>query len=182
MGLKPLIFEYHGDKFVSSGNHYKRSLGKMPLYQYTGKDGRDMIHYHNVCDFNIHVGKPIAEATCKTGESLVEFHHNLFRKMTGLNPKTHCVDATKWFKRSVNGPMSYYEEFLSLFVREGVLFENFFPFKEENGFTQKIIVPAFKHIETTVGKRPLIVRLTSPEEEARTFWDMYPKKIEKFLK
>ncbi len=181
MKLKPLILEYHGDKFVSSDNRYKRSLGKMPIYEHTGSDGRDMVRYETVCDFNTSTGKPFTDIQCLHGESLIAFHHRLFRAITGLNPKTHCVDATHWFDANGRKAVDYYEHLLTLFVRDGILFENYFTTKSEGPFVTESVLPAFKRIQQTYGYSPLIVRLLPSNEELRLFWDAYTKKVRSAL-
>jgi hypothetical protein len=181
MKLKPLILEYGEDKFVSSENRSKRLLGKMPIYQYTGSDGRDMVEYETVCDFNTATGKKLKEVMCTNGEKLMSFHHRLFQKITGLNPKTYCFDASLWFK-SAGKAESYYEQLLMLFLRDGILFENFMPLRSESAFTKTIIVPAFEKLKNKYGVEPLIVRLLPENEEMRLFWDSYPKKTKKYIR
>ena len=181
MQLAPLILEYYGDKFVSAGNTYKRSLGKMPIYQQTGIDGRDVIKYHNVIDFNAYTGKPLSTVRCKTGESLIDFHHALVTKLGRLNIETQCVDATHWFQGAGGHAENYYEQFLTLFIRDSILFEYFEPGKAEEIFALEVMLPAFRNVTARYGVRPLIARLVPKNKEARKFWDCYPKKIEKFL-
>ncbi|MCX6786614.1 MAG: hypothetical protein NTU85_02250 [Candidatus Kaiserbacteria bacterium] len=182
MNLKPLILEYHDDKFVSAENRFKRSLGKMPIYQYTGSDGREMVEYETICNFNTSTGKKFKNIICLNGEKLIPFHHRLFRTLTGLNPKTYTVDGSDWFSSAGKKAELYYEQFLSFFIRDGILFENFMPFRSEGAFTKTIISPAFENLEKKYGVKPLIVRLAPEKEEMRQFWDAYPKKIKKHLK
>jgi len=181
MGLKPLILEYYDDKFVSSENRSKRSLGKMPIYQYTGTDGRDMIQYETVCNFNVSTGKKFRDISCINGEELISFHHRLFRTLSGLNPKTYCFDASDWFKLAGKKAEKYYEQLLAFFIRDGILFENFMPLRSESAFTKDIIVPAFERLKNRYGVEPLIIRLLPENEEMRLFWDAYPKKIKKHI-
>lgn len=181
MKLKPLILEYHDDKFVSSENRSKRALGKMPIYQHTGSDGRDMMEYKTVCDFNVSTGKKFKDVECLTGEDIISFHHNLFRTITKLNPKTYCFDASDWFKSAGERAELYYEQLLTLFIRDGIMFENFMSFRSESAFTKSIIVPAFEKLKSRYGIQPLIVRLLPENEDMRQFWDAYPKKIQKFV-
>ncbi len=180
LGLDPLILEYLGDKFVSTGNRYKRSLGKMPIYQYTGADGRDMFRYKSVCDFNRFTGKAISSVECHSGESLVALHHRLLQSVTKLDPRKYCIDGTKWFRGVGKKAENYYENFLRLFIRDAVLFESFVPFKAEGSFTNSIIVPSFKAVFSQYGLRPLIVRLLPDVDETRLFWDSFPKKVEQY--
>ena len=181
MGLKPLILEYHDDKFVSAENRSKRALGKMPIYQHTGSDGREMVEYETICDFNSSTGKKFKDILCLNGEKLIPFHHRLFRTLTGLNPKTYSVDASDWFASAGKNAESYYEQLLTFFIRDGILFENFMPYRSESAFTKSIVVPAFKKLKNLYGVEPLIVRLAPEKEEMRQFWDAYPKKTKKHI-
>jgi len=181
MKLKPLILEYHDDKFVSAENRSKRSLGKMPIYQYTGTDGRDMVEYKTVCNFNVSTGKKFKDIICLNGEKLIPFHHRLFRTITKLNPKTYCFDASEWFGSAGKKAEAYYEQLLAFFIRDGILFENFIPLRSEAAFMKKVILPAFEKIENQYGVKPLIVSLLPENEEMRKFWDAYPKKTKKYL-
>lgn len=181
MKLKPLILEYRDDKFVSSENRSKRALGKMPIYQLTGSDGRDMVEYQMLCDFNVSTGKKLKDVTCLNGEGLIALHHRLFKVLTGLNPETYTVDASDWFK-SVGGKADlYYEKMLTLIIRDGILFENFMPLRSESAFTKTIVAPAFDRLKSQYGVTPLIVRLLPEKEEVRQFWDAYPRKTKKYL-
>ncbi|MFA6585402.1 MAG: hypothetical protein WCS97_03090, partial [Candidatus Paceibacterota bacterium] len=158
----------------------KRLLGKMPIYQYTGTDGRDMVEYKTVCNFNASTGKKFKDVVCLNDEKLIPFHHRLFQKLTGLNPKTYCFDASAWFK-SAGKAESYYEQLLALFIRDGILFENFMPLRSESAFTKTIIVPAFEKLKNKYGVDPLIIRLLPENDEMRLFWDSYPKKTKKYI-
>ncbi len=181
MHLTPLLFEYHGDKFVSANNSYKRALGKMPIYQHTGIDGRDIVRYKNIIDFNTSAGKPLDTIRCRDGQSLIGFHHKLLKKMARLNVEAHSVDATPWFRGIGGNAIGYYEQFLSLFIRDGILFEQFEPTKSEQRFTREVVMPAFKRVLTRFKLRPLIVRVVPKNKEGLSFWDSYPTRIEKFL-
>jgi hypothetical protein len=181
MSLKPLILEYYDDKFVSAENRSKRALGKMPIYQHTGSDGREMVKYETVCDFNVSTGKKFKDVVCLNGEKMISFHHRLFRTLTGLNPKTYAVDASGWFKSAGKNAESYYEHLLAVFIRDGILFENFMPLRSESAFTKSIVLPAFKKLEDLYGIKPLIVRLAPEKEEMRQFWDSYPRRTKKHI-
>ncbi|QQG37590.1 MAG: hypothetical protein HYS26_03095 [Candidatus Kaiserbacteria bacterium] len=179
--LTPLVLEYHGDKFVSTGNPYKRSLGKLPVYQFTGSDGRDMVKYRTVVDFNAYTGKSFSDVRCKNGEKFVEFHHRLLASVTKMKVEKLCYDATPWFTRHGDLAHLYYEELLAFFVRDAILFEHFEPTEAERVFVKAIMLPAFRNIEARFGYPPLVVELVPKGEETRAFWDSYPKKIERYL-
>ena len=181
LGLKPVIFEYQGDKFVSANNSYKRGLGKMPIYQFTGSDGRDMVHFKTIFDMNKYGGKKFSDILCHTGEPLVDFHHRLLCRIAKINTKNHCVDGTEWLQESGGTAPRYYETFLTLFVRNAILFESYLPRSKEETFIQAVVEPAFQTIEKKYGHRPLIVRLLPEHDEKRKFWEMYPKKLERIM-
>lgn len=179
--LQPLILEYYGDKFVSAGNPYKRSLGKMPIYKYTGNDGRDMVEYKTVFDLNKYTGKELGAIHCTNGEKLVDFHHRLLKGVTKINMETLCYDATEWFSRHGDKANLYYEDFLSFFIRDGILFEDFEPTQSEGRFVREIMLPAFCAVELKYGLTPLVVELIPKNEGARAFWNAYPKKIQRLI-
>lgn len=181
MGMQTLILEYYGDKFVSAGNLYKRSLGKMPIYHQTASDGRDIVHYRTVVDFNSYVGKPLSSVICKDGTPLIEFHHKLLTKITKLDTSKNCADATEWFRDSGGSAHAYYEQFLTLFVRDAILFEFVLPTNSEEEFARTVINPAFEGIEKTYGLRPLIVELVPKSKATRIYWDSYPKEVEQYI-
>lgn len=181
MKLKPLILEYYDDKFVSAENRSKRLLGKMPIYKYTGSDGRDMVEYETVCDFNAVIGKKFKEVICLNGEKLISFHHHLFRAISKVNPKTCTFDASAWFNSAGGNAGNYYEQILTILIRDGILFENFMPFRSEHAFTKIIVEPAFEKCRNAYGVNPLIVRLMPEHEEMRLFWDSYPSKTKNYI-
>lgn len=179
--LAPLLWEYHSDKFVGSSNTYKRSLGKLPVYQYTGGDGRDMFEYRRIVDFDKCVGNQIGDAQCLSGEQLVDVHHELLEKIGRVTVKNICVDASPWFKKVGGHAHEYYPLFFALFIRDGILFENFGALPEEQNFLHDVVEPAYEYVKKTFGLSPLIVHLLPQEQESRPFWDLYPKKVEKYL-
>jgi hypothetical protein len=69
-----------------------------------------------------------------------------------------------------------------LFIRNGVLFENFLSTKEEINFTEKTVLPNIAIIEKTFGIKPLIVRISPKEAEEDIYWQCYPAHIKKYLK
>ena len=180
-GMQAIILEYHGDKFVSAGNPFKRALGKMPIYQQTASDGRDIVHYRTIVDFNSYVGKPLSTVRCTNGQSLVEFHHKLMKEIAGFDTNKYCIDATTWFHGNGGSANGYYEQFLSLFIRDAILFEYIEPTISEQTFARDVFIPAFRRVEAVFGLRPLIAELIPKNKSGRIFWDSYPKEIQKLL-
>ncbi len=181
LGLKPLVLEYSGDKFVGAGNPYKRALGKLPVYQHTGSDGRDMVRYQTIIDFNAFTGKPLADVCCISGMTLKEFHHYLFKMITGLNPKEISYDATEWFQTHGGIAAQYYEPFMMLLIRDCILFENFDMSPHEAPLVTGVVIPAFSAVAERYKMKPLITHLVPQEEESRPYWDMYPKGAAEYL-
>src|SRR5690554_6157882 len=60
MGLPPLFWEYHKDKFVPN-NEVKYYLGNLAFYNGRGKKGGAKFEYKKIIDFNSSNGKPIGE-------------------------------------------------------------------------------------------------------------------------
>lgn len=182
LGLEPLILEYHGDKFVSAGNVYKRGLGKLPLFEHTGSDGRDMVRFKTIVDFNAYSGKKLSDVRTLSGEPLVAYHHKLLKEATSLDPQELCVDATQWFSRNGGAAEKYYETLMLLLIRDCIMFESYEATKSLQPFMREVIVPAFTRAQELTGERPLIVRLVPKGEELRAYWDAYPKKVQKLMR
>lgn len=181
LSLRPLVLEYLDDKFVGAGNPYKRALGKMPIFQHTGGDGRDMVRYVTMVDFNSFVGKKLSEACCIHNMTLVEFHHDLVQKMTGRYPASLCIDGTQWFHANGSTAQKYYDPLMALLIRDCIMFENYEETRHLQPFMHDVVVPAFEKIQSRFGLRPLIVRLLPQHEEQRLYWNSYPKETAGFL-
>ena len=181
IGLDPLILEYYGDKFVSARNVYKRSLGKMPVSQVTAPGDRFIFKYHTVCDFSKVEGQTLKKVTLLNGELMVPFHHRLFEKVTRMQIAKHCIDGTAWFNEIGLSAVEYYQHVFALFIRDGILFENYFSTSDEKTFIKNVIIPAFRLVEEIHGHKPLIVQLLPQNDELNLFWDSYPKKMEHFI-
>lgn len=179
--LEPLILEYYGDKFVSARNRYKRSLGKLPIYQHVSANGEVAVKYHTILDFPAVEGRPFYSVKCKHGEPLISYHHRILNQVTQLPIESSCVDATPWFGRIGLAAEKYYEEVFTLFIRDGILFENYFVTPAERPFIESVIIPAYNAVSRRFGMSPLIVRLLPPREELKMFWDAYPKRVERLV-
>jgi hypothetical protein len=181
LNLQPLIVEYLDDKFVGAGNPYKRALGKLPIFQHRGSDGRDMVRYVTRIDFNSFVGKKLSEACCISGMTLVDFHHDILQKVTDEDPGALCFDATNWFVAQGSTAVHYYDALMTLLVRDCIMFENYETSRHLSPFMHNVVIPSFERTETRFGLRPLIVRLLPPDEEDRPFWNSYPKFVADFV-
>jgi hypothetical protein len=170
--LKPVFWEYHDDKFTSN-NPLKHALGKMPFLSGYGKKGGAKIEYRNVIDFNESNGKKIKDVRTVWGEPFVEFHHDLLRE---AYPKAndHIFDASEWFARHDGHAKDYYIKYVSLFIRHGILFENFVLEGEDHEFTRDVFLPAFFKLWKMMGVKPLIVALAPTDIEGDVFWICHP--------
>lgn len=166
--LKPLILEYTSDVFFSM-NKWKYSLAKLAFYKGTDKNKRIQIEYKNIIDFNISNGKPLSEIKTYWGQSLVDFHHEFFLKYFA-DYKDDVFDLSDWLKENGKCSKEYYKLFLSLFLKNGILFENFVLEGQELAFTKNVILPALIDITKETGHKPLVVALEPTTIEDDLFW------------
>ncbi len=170
LGLDLVFGEYHQDKFTSN-NMIKYCLGKIPLHAGVGRNGGAKISYENIFDFNFSDGKKFSSIRTDWGQSLISFHHELFFNRYPNIDASKFYDASAWFER--NGAMSkyYYNKFLALFIRNGVLFENFsINDKEERRFTIEYFLPAFIRVFKELSVKPLIVDLAPMDIDGDIYW------------
>ncbi len=179
--LTPFVIEYYGDKFVSTGNQFKRGLGKLPIHQFTDKAHHEIFVYKTVVDFNAHVGHSIKSVTTTQNEPLVDFHHDLFEKACHTKPVVISRDGTSWFKTH-HSSKEYYKHFLKLFLRDAILFETFITNDAESEFYDTVVHPAFSEVLQTFEHKPLIVDIISQHNDHESeYWDYYPKVIDEIL-
>jgi len=179
--FSPLFFEYANDKYTDN-NEWKYHLGKMLFYAGTGKKGGEKITRLNIIDFNTSRGKKISEVRTIWGQSLIDFHHELFDEVyKEKNKEIAFFDASQWFSKSGGNAKEYYKNFLALFVSHGLLFENFMLDVKELTFTKDIFLPAFIQVLNETGKKPLIVALEPTEVESNLFWMCHPYNTKEFV-
>jgi len=172
MGFEPLFFEYLDDKLIYQ-NPWKYSLGKIPFYSGKDKNDSPKIKKISIIDFNNSHGKKISAANTNWGQSLVDFHHEFFNKrFPGF--KKSIFDGSSWYSNNGESPIHFYERFFALFIRHGILFENFLLDETEYEFTQKVILPAIINISNRFNLKPLIVSLMPTEVEGEGFWLSHP--------
>jgi hypothetical protein len=181
LGLDPLVLEYHEDIFVSSHNKFKRSLGKMPIFQFTNAQSIDVIQYRTIVDFNISTGSKLKHVKTSSDESLISVHHDLLiEHIQKVDKEKHLYDASEWFN-SHGSAKNYYVLLMALFIRHGILFENFVTTHDEASFADDVVIPAFKEVLHEFSLAPLIVRLIPQETETSSFTDYYPTGINRLL-
>src|SRR6185369_1258456 len=75
--LKPIFFEFIGDKFCSK-NSDKFYLGKLSFFKGKGRNNGDKVTCCHVINFCTEDGKAFREIQTHGGESFVAFHHRIF--------------------------------------------------------------------------------------------------------
>lgn len=179
--LEPVFWEYHTDKFTSN-NECKHALGKLSFHFGKGKKGGQIINRLNVIDFNSYNGKKICEVKTTWGESLVDFHHDLFTKTYPKIDLSRIFDGSDWFLKSGGNAKEYYRHFLTLFLQNGILFENFMLDEKEMTFTKEVFLTAFIAVYEQTGYKPLIVALAPTDIEGDHFWMCHPGESEDHIK
>jgi len=169
---EPIYLSYHEDKFATL-NATKLHLGKLLFYGQKGRNGGQNIKKVIVVDFLKTDGKPISSINTLWGQSLIDFHRELFLAKyptTTLN----IVDYSNWYKKHGPNPRDYYFPLLLSLVRHGILFENFLLSGKEAAFTKSIVLPAFIEVIKVTGMKPLIVPMVPTDIESDRFWYSYP--------
>ncbi len=174
--LKPIFFEYHDDKFTSN-NEFKHSLGQLRIQGLVNKNDSYPIEKISVVDFNTYNGKPLRDVKTLWGESLIDFHRNLFIAEGYDINDFYFYDASTWFKSNGNKAIDYYTNYLLLFVCHGILFENFLLDDSEIEFTKNVVLPAIENVMTLTGLKPLIVPGGPMDMESDKHWISYDLKI-----
>lgn len=170
----PVIIEYYNDKFVDK-NEFKYYLGMIPFFLGRGKKGGEKITLLNVIDFNNSRGKKLSEIKTVWGETLINFHHNLLTvAYKGKGKPMIAEDVSEWFQHNGNGASLYYKNYLTLFLQNNILFENFMLDSKELSFTRDIFLPAFIKIFEETDHKPLVVALEPTEVESDVFWMCHP--------
>lgn len=170
--IEPLFFEYHDDKLIYK-NPWKYHLGKLKFFQGAGKGGGMKTESREIINFDTWHGKKISTVKTLWGQSLVDFHHQVFLKRhPGLEKS--LFDGSSWYDANGVEPKEFYKRFLALFIKNGILFENFLLDYKEIDFTRKIILPAFFDVMLEFNLKPLIVALEPTEIEGNDFWLFHP--------
>ncbi len=181
--LLPVFFEYHEDKFTAN-NHYKHSLGQLKINtKGTNSTGDACFEKITIVDFNKYTGKKLNEIRTLWDEPLINFHKKLFSVHNYTNDEFYTYDASTWFtNHGGQKAAKFYTNLLSLFVCNGILFENFLTSKDKEGdFTKEIVLPAIENIINKIGVKPLIVPLEPLDLEADNFWVHHLLKIKNLI-
>jgi len=91
-------------------------------------------------------------------------------------------DFSKWFQNSRTFSVDLpYLRYLGLFIRDGILFNNFVTEKHQSFFTKTRVLPAFRKLREVFGVSPLIVPIEPIETDSEPFWCYYPEEVRRFL-
>lgn len=179
-GLTPVFLEYYDDKFTSN-NDFKYSLGILRIHEKINKKGEDIEEKINIVNFSKDDGKKIKDISTISGESLTNFHHNLFKALNLQIDEKSFYDNSIWFNKMGGKASSYYYNFLLLFICHGILFENFL-FEDGKDFTKKIFLPSLEKVSIATGMKPLIVPIPPMDNEDDSHWFSYNKIIKEYIK
>lgn len=169
----PVIFEYTNDQF-NNRNENKFALGKISLYKGENKKRESLFENKIIINVNNSNNTPIKSITTLMGEHLVDFHHKkFFDRFPFMHDKV--VDLSDWLHDNGQTAKVYYKSFLSLFLKHGILLENFFPQNKESLFTKTVVLPAIIEIEKETGLKPIIVALAPTKIEEDKFWLSHQK-------
>lgn len=174
--LQTLILEYGDDKF-NDRNEAKYFLGKLRFHKGRSKDGKAIFENTGVLNFNENGNKPLSEISTHWGQNLIHFHHELFEDCYKNRANIAVFDVSSWLHTCGATAKNYYKPFLTLFLRDAILFENFMVEAKEKSFIEQVILPAFLEIEEESGYKPLVVPLAPTEIETDHFWYSYPHSL-----
>jgi hypothetical protein len=175
-----IVPEYLNDKFHPA-NSMKYHLGRIFIYNGKNKNGGHNIESETIIDFNKSNGKKFTEMVTMWDENFVDFHHRILKDKVCDSHLKVC-NMSDWIKKMGDTPEKFYVYFLALFIRNGILFENFLNNNEERMFTLENVIPSLKILLKKFGVKPLIVRLVPKETEEDIYWLCYNNSVKDHLK
>lgn len=177
--LEPLLLEYYDDKFTSM-NPLKHCLGKLKFQQDISQHSTARIKSQTIIDFNGSQGKKIKDINTIWKQSLVDFHHKLLGSEVPDYNK-YLFDASNWFYRRGGCARSYYLQYIALFIRNGICFENFVLKGDELRFIEEVFLPNFIQIWRMMGVKPIFVELLPVDAQENIHWISYPSRINNLI-
>lgn len=180
VGVKPLCFEYTEDKFVAR-NFTKFELANLPFTTGLNKNGKTMTKREKIINFDHAEGRRLCDLKTLWGESLVDFHHwflcALFPIMKG-----RVVDVYEWTKRHGSTARERYQSVMTLALTHFILFDDYDIFAGEDTFTLDVVLPSFKKVEAEFDLRPLVVRISKPNQYMiDPYWWCYSKETKDIM-
>jgi len=175
LDLKKVGWEFLDDKFYTV-NPEKLHLCKLLILD----EQKNQYKAKKIVDFKSNLeGKMLSEIKTLSGKRIVDFHHDLSRKMDSVEIERY--DASSWYN-SYQNIRDCYEKYLSFFVAYGVLFENFLNGNSsESKFTKNVVLPAFNEVQSFFGVKPIIIPPIFRKCEEELGWLCYDKDVEKYI-
>ncbi len=174
VGLKIACPDYTADKFCS-GNPDKLALARQTFFLGGNHNDGYRTRSHWLIDVNRFDGKPFCQIDTRWGEPLIDYHHRLLQLHF---PGVETCDNSRWLEQMGGHPAQFWPKLLTLFLCDGILFENFHAEGHESQFTRRIIRPAFQEVTSRYGISPLIVPLVPIRQERDPYWSWYPSLLE----
>ncbi len=176
LSLPPCFLECPGAFVTVNKNKYHAGM----LYFYTDKEKRAITSGQKLVDFDLYQGEQIMDVKTVTGDSLLDFHHELLY-MYNPSLRGSIINFNDWFIK-VRDLDLYYFYYLALFVCHGVLFENFLQDdSHETPFILNKVLPSFNRVCEVLGVRPLICPLLPFEHENDIDWLAYPEVVKNMV-
>jgi len=178
VNLRPLVFEYLEDIFITT-NFDKVSLARMIFYHGKDNHGDMLTSKRHIIDLTgREEKKQIKEINTVWGENFVDFHHKVFRE--------HCqeveiLDGSSFYKKMGKNAKEYYPYVLALYIRHGILFENYLANKHEEKFMKEVFFPSINLVYKKFGLKPLIVPIAPQNEADNKYWWCYPEFIKSLI-
>ncbi|EKE15763.1 MAG: hypothetical protein ACD_11C00106G0003 [uncultured bacterium] len=170
--LDPIYIEFLEDKFCTR-NQDKVCLGKITISD--GKNKKKI----KIIDLQNNDNKNFSNIKTFNGGSLVGFHHDIFAK---FYEDVEKFDISS-FKTNGENARDVYVKFFSLFLCNGILFENYI--KKDNNYEKKfiedVVSPAFHYVLEKFKIKPLIVPLLPIEDEDQEDWMWYPSQVDDYI-
>lgn len=178
--LKKIFVGFSRCKFVPQ-NPLTKGLAKMGFQSGLNCNSQPLVIYKNIVNFN-QQGRPLRELQTFWGQSLVSFHQELLSHALNGNEHPMVFDSSQQYEQAGGSAAAYYRRFLfHLCIADGILLEDYLLAGKELAFTRDVVLPAFDAVTAEFGLKPLIVRLTPPEEENAPHWFWYPGELKAFV-
>lgn len=179
-GLKPVCLEFLHDKYTGR-NFTKYALTNFAIFNGLNKNSQNMIVRRKIINFDNVEGKQLLDMKTLWGEGLVDFHHFFLQEIFPIM-KNRVIDISEWARKQGETPKEYYPAVLSLALCHFVFFEDIDLIKNEMTFANEVIVSAFNSVKKEFGLKPIIVRISTKEEQSRNpYWSCYSKDAEDIM-
>jgi hypothetical protein len=179
-GLFPVISGFAIDKFFPQ-NPLKRALARMGFHNGWNRHEQPIVQYLGILN-DSQQGRPFGELKTCWGQDLISFHHEFFAHFLNGGVHPAVFDSSEQYIRAGGSAAAYYRKFLlRVCIADGILFDDYLLEGKERNFTRDVVLPAFDAVTAECGMRPLIVRLSPPEEEASPHWFWYPGEMKAFV-